>query len=120
MSRVNADVLNRLILGCCGNYELSVVDKVASYLHTLLRASPSPELEQHMAAALRKEHFGLGEEAVGVTMGVFARCARRYVGQDDLKVFLENIWTIHRAEDRNALPLSDAVAHMIRKYRIAS
>ena len=73
-----------------------------------------------MAAALRQEHFALGEEAMRVSMGVFARCARRYVGQDELKTFLEEIWTIHRAEDRNALPQSDVVARLIRRYRIAS
>ena len=120
ISRVSADTLNRLILGCCGNYELNVLDKVASYLHTLLRTSPSTEVEQHMAAALRQEHFALGEEAMRVAMGVFARCARRYVGQDELKVFLEEVWTIHRAEDRNSLPQSDVVARLIRRYRIAS
>lgn len=120
ISRVSADILHRLILGCCGNYELNVVDKVASYLHTLLRTSPSTEVEQHMAAALRQEHFALGEEAMRVSMGVFARCARRYVAQDELRVFLEAIWTIHRAEDRNALPQSDVVARLIRRYRIDS
>ena len=119
LMRVGADVLKRLILGCCGNYELIVIDKVASYLHTLLRTSPSTEVEQHMAAALRQEQFALGEEAVRIVMGVFARCARRYVGQDELKVLLEDIWTIHRAEDRVALPQSDVVANLIRRYRIA-
>lgn len=72
-----------------------------------------------MQSGLRQEHFALGGEAAQVAMGVFARCARRYVGQDDLKLFLEDLWTMHRAEDRNALPQSDAVAQMIRRYRVA-
>lgn len=70
-----------------------------------------------MVTALRQEHFVLGDEAARVAMGVFARCARRYVGHDHLKAFLEEVWTIHRAEDRNALPQSDAVAQLIRAYR---
>ena len=73
-----------------------------------------------MAAALRQEHFVLGEEAMHVVMGVFARCARRHVDEEQLKDFLEQVWTIHRAEDRNALPQSDAVAHLLRRYRITN
>ena len=117
LSRVRGDVLNRLIMGCCGNYELKVIEKVASYFHTLLRTSPSAELESDMARALRQEHFVLGEEAARVCMNVFAQCARRSLGQDELKVFLEQVWTIHRAEDRNALSQSDSVAHLIKSYR---
>lgn len=119
ISRVGPDVVHRLILGCCGQYELSVIDSVASYFNTLLRTVASAEVEQHMVTALRQEHFVLGDEAARVAMGVFARCARRHVGHEELKVFLTDIWTLHRAEDRNALPQSDVVAQMIRRYRIA-
>lgn len=114
VTRVYPDIVNRLILGCCGHYELCVLEKVSSYLHTLLSLTTS--VEQLFVTALRQEHFALGDDGARAALTVFGRCAARRLDQDALRAFLEEVWTIHRAEDRNALPHSDAVAQLLRRY----
>lgn len=124
-------VVNRLLKGCSGIYEHSVVGRAADLLFSLFRYCPSDQMMQEMSSVFQNQEqdqrifFHLGDDAKQLVLNCLTRnCTVSDRGvstwsRKDLNRFLEQIWDLHRnADDASNLPDSDAVARFMRKYAV--
>ena len=116
VSRIRAETVNRLLLGCCGKYENRLIGDAAGLLSSILRVPLSSDVQADIVAALQQDYFLLGDESKNVTLGVLRECSRNSMSLSDLTLFLGEVWGLHQVEDTEALPGSDAVARFIKKY----
>lgn len=88
-------------------------------LALFLRASNVSDIQSVLVMSLQQDLFLLGDRAKDVTVLALLRWAESFdtsTRRDNNRLFLEEIWRLHRAEDTDALPASDAVARFIKMY----
>jgi hypothetical protein len=112
------DTINRLLMGCCGRYEYSIMGDAAELFCALARVGGAIEIEASIVAALSQDYFLLGDPAKNTTLAVLKRCSHSNVYPPELAVFLESLWRLHQVEDTlaTALPGSDSVRRFLRMY----
>jgi len=117
ISRIRRGATSRLLMGCCGKFERTLVGPASVLLHTMSKKVASPaEHESDILAALQQGFFLLGDDAKTLTLSVFRRCTDGLLSEADLEMFLDRIWEIHRTDDFSTLPSSDAVARLLAKF----
>jgi hypothetical protein len=118
LSRIRMDTVNRLLMGCCGRYEYSIMGDAAELLCALVRVGTARENEESIVAALSRDYFLLGDPAKNTTLAILNRCSHNIVSALELAGFLENLWRLHQVEDTlaTALPGSDSVRRFLRMY----
>lgn len=116
LSRSRSDAINRLLMGCCGRYEYSIIGDAAELLCALARIGAAGETEAIVVAALSRDYFLLGDPAKNATLAILNRCSQNLLTAPELAVFLEGLWRLHQVEDTVALPSSDSVRRFLRMY----
>jgi hypothetical protein len=114
LSRVRANIVSALVMGACGKLNASTLEDAASLLQRLL---PSAS-EEMVLQALSNEHFKLGSRGRSVALGVFAKCSRNELSNDQISEFLQNIWELHQVERPEPLDESDSVSRFCKKYSV--
>ena len=112
-----------LLRGSCGKFEYTVIPDVANLFVALLRTASPNESEALLTNCLRQlDDFLLGDAAKKVSLSVLSRLSSDNQENPlcvcDLEKFLQDVWQLHRVEDTDALPLSDAVARFLEEYSI--
>ena len=110
-------MIHLLLRGCCGQYDLGVLDGAANLLHVLVGSGKAAkDTEGHVVSALQQEYFVMGDASKTLTLGVLSACAQKTCSRAHLLEFLEQIWNIHRAKDAESLPSSDVVQHFLQRF----
>jgi hypothetical protein len=112
------DTINRLLMGCCGRYEYSIMGDAAELLCALARVGAAGETEASVVAALSRDYFLLGDPAKNTTLAILNRCSQNIMSAPELAVFLESLWRLHQVEDTlaTALPGSDSVRRFLLMF----
>jgi hypothetical protein len=118
LSRIRMDTISRLLMGCCGRYEYSIMGDAAELLCALSRVGAVGENEASVVAALSQDYFLLGNPAKNATLAILNRCSQNLLTAPELAIFLESLWRLHQVEDTSssALPGSDSVLRFLRMY----
>jgi hypothetical protein len=118
LSRIRTDTIHRLIMGCCGRYEYSIMGDAAELICALARVGAVGENEASVVAALSQDFFLLGNPAKNATLAILNRCSQNTLTAPELVIFLESLWRLHQVEDTSAsaLPDSDSVRRFLRMY----
>ena len=109
-------MIDRLLSAICGKCDVSMLHEIASLLNTMVNTASPSDVEAHVIATLRGDHFRLGEPAKHVTLSILQQCQQHKLSLSLLQTFLHEVWEIHQAEDSESLPTSDVVATFIHKY----
>ncbi|KAL7579114.1 hypothetical protein ACA910_019144 [Epithemia clementina (nom. ined.)] len=129
ISRV--EVFHRLLVGCCGGYEHSLLGPTANLLFNFFRLCPSEQLMLDITSAFQNQQeeqhvfFQLGDNAKELVQICLSRkSSLSDQGEStwtstNLRKFLEQIWDLHRNTlDASTLPDSDAVSRFMRRYAV--
>jgi hypothetical protein len=140
MTHLYPEIICKLVIGICGKYEYTVLDKVTELLLLLLQRIHSSmtngttlsmmEMELYIFSPIRHQYdqiFLFGDHARQVTQRVLFQYSalastsgtdhgNSTMSLSDTVMFVQDIWQLHQIDDPTALPGSDGVNQFIIKY----